>query len=103
VTGVSLTATTEGGKPHPVPTISNVRSILRALRNLARRKLELCVPQCGANAIRRLLDFGLGQSREVKSGEAAAQVHFDRDERRIEPGKATRENDGERHAAGPRE
>ena len=48
---------------------------------------------------RDFLDLGLGQADEIERRQAAAQMDFDRDQRRVEPREATRQDDGERHGS----
>jgi hypothetical protein len=60
-------------------------------------EFEPCVLQRRAHAIAALLDLGLGKSDEIECGEAACQMHFDRDERRMDAEQSTGIDDGDGH------
>jgi hypothetical protein len=48
-----------------------------------RRELEAGIDDGGAHAVARFLDFGIGQADQREAGQAAGEMHFDDDRRRV--------------------
>jgi len=66
------------------------------------RKLEPARLQGGADALARLLHFGLGEADQCEARQAVGQMDFDRDLGRLEPAQGPAVNGGEAHGEGER-